>query len=322
MKSKVCCLGRPRFLGMALLIWGALGLPFSLAGQVAKASPSQDLISAVKAGNDARVKALLTSGADANFKDADGLTPLLYASYRGGASTIVILLDAGADVNGRDSLGMTPLHAAAFEGRLECIRVLLARGATTSVQDKWGHGPLFYALQNHHADAAALLQQGLPAKVPEPPPKAKRVYTDETLTNGGTIIIPEDPCCPQTQGSRDNSTTTSSQTTLSQIQAEQRIDVCRDRIRQLTLDRDALADRLADLYRQCEESMRSSAISTPTVVDPNDPRNNINSSGYTGRGSSAACSAYSAAQSQANRIQEDINRYQSEIYNLQYLVRR
>jgi ankyrin repeat protein len=322
MKSTWCRLGGPRILGNALLAWVALGLSFTLAGQAAKTSPSQDLISAVKAGDDARVKTLLKSGADTNFKDADGLTPLLYAAYRGGASTIVILLDAGADVNGRDSLGMTPLHAAAFEGRLEVIRVLLARGATTSVQDKWGHGPLFYALQNHHADAATLLQQGLPAKVPEPPPKATRKYTDETLTSGGAPIIPVDPCCPQTQGDRGASTNTSSQTTLSQVQAEQRIDVCRDRIRQLTLDRDALADRLADLYRQCEESMRSGTISTPTVVDPNDPKNNINSSGYAGRGSSAACNAYSAAQSQASRIQEDINRYQSEIYNLQYLVRR
>lgn len=311
--------------GRPILATAALALALLAAARPAvalAASPSEDLVVAVKAGDDARAKALLKSGADPNFKDADGLTPLLYAAYRGSGTTLVLLLDAGADVNGKDSLGMTALHAAAFEGRLEAIRILIARGATTSAQDKWGHGPLFYALQNHHADAAALLQRGAPAKVPEPPPKATKVYTDETLTSGGVPVVPQEgACCPQTQENPYGAKKTDPQVTLSQIQAEQRIEVCRDKIRQLTLDRDALSDRLASLYQQCEESMRATTTSTPVVVDPNDPRNGISNSGTYGRASTAACTAYYSAQSQASRIQEDINRYQSEIYNLQYLVR-
>ncbi len=42
---------------------------------------------------------LITSGAELNARDAMGMTPLMWAAYKGKRSTVVYLLERGADVN-------------------------------------------------------------------------------------------------------------------------------------------------------------------------------------------------------------------------------
>lgn len=68
----------------------------------------------------AKVRALIEAGADANFRDKEGHTPLIAALFyvRDGAERAVdpevvrLLIEAGADVNVFDPLGDTPLYYA------------------------------------------------------------------------------------------------------------------------------------------------------------------------------------------------------------------
>ena len=110
------------------------------------ASPSRaaDLgASAARAGGEALLAALverragealslLGAGADANYADANGFTPLHVASYSCGAemrSVARALLAAGADATAANVGGISPLVAACSAGDEELAGLLLARGA-------------------------------------------------------------------------------------------------------------------------------------------------------------------------------------------------
>jgi len=89
------------------------------AAAVASSSPSQptakalgeELNEAVRRGDQGKVKQLLSSGADVNFKDPSyGWTPLHNAAREGHFEIFKLLLSKGADPNGKDAMGQTPLH--------------------------------------------------------------------------------------------------------------------------------------------------------------------------------------------------------------------
>ena len=63
-----------------------------------------------------RVGELLQKGADPNFEDAFGVTPLINAALRGNLRTAVLLLDAGARVDEDGRNGCTSLTWAARNG--------------------------------------------------------------------------------------------------------------------------------------------------------------------------------------------------------------
>jgi ankyrin repeat protein len=71
---------------------------------------SRDPFEAVKSGDAGRVRELLAHDATfANTKDADGATPLHYATLGGHREVVELLLDSGADINARDDrFGATP----------------------------------------------------------------------------------------------------------------------------------------------------------------------------------------------------------------------
>jgi len=73
---------------------------------------------------------LLAKGANPNFKDSRGRTPLHHAAFHGYADNVQLLLAAGADPNARDNDGWTPLNAA-NSGRNDAhvTRTLRAAGA-------------------------------------------------------------------------------------------------------------------------------------------------------------------------------------------------
>ena len=70
-------------------------------------------------------------GADVEYRDENGWTPLNVAAYRGHADMVRYLTEeAGADVDGEDNVGWTPTFVAALNGRLEVARILVEeRGA-------------------------------------------------------------------------------------------------------------------------------------------------------------------------------------------------
>ena len=84
------------------------------AGAQADANPEWDiaLLAAASKGDLANCKALVEKGANANYVNESGSTPLIEATYGGHAEVVKYLLDKGADPNKRKKDGMTALSFA------------------------------------------------------------------------------------------------------------------------------------------------------------------------------------------------------------------
>ena len=105
---------------------------------------------AVKWGYDAWVRLLIEGGADPNCVDADGSTPLYYAT---GPQVVEYLVENGAEVDKRDGGGATPLFqtlarmsaTANLELRREYWAVaeaLVRAGAELRQANDWGRRPI------------------------------------------------------------------------------------------------------------------------------------------------------------------------------------
>ncbi|MEM1293406.1 MAG: ankyrin repeat domain-containing protein [Cyanobacteria bacterium P01_H01_bin.162] len=116
------------------------------------------LIAATLAGDAAAVGSLLDAGTDPNTVYHTN-TALTYAARDGHTDIARVLIDAGADVNWIDGEGVTPLILAAFKGHEELTKLLLAHDADTTVVDQWGRTALDYARRRGENDAIAQLIQ-------------------------------------------------------------------------------------------------------------------------------------------------------------------
>ena len=138
-------------LSLALLMLLA-GLP--LAGAQPARSP---LIDAVKAGDIEQLRALVGLGAEVNVAEADGTTPLHWATHRNDRATAAILIDAGADVDALTRYGVTALSLAATNGSTALLDLLLTAGADPNEASPEGETPLMTTARAGAPDAIRLL---------------------------------------------------------------------------------------------------------------------------------------------------------------------
>ena len=87
---------------------------------------------------------LRCSTADIDTPDANGRTPLAWATRRGDIDSIQLLLDYGAKVSVADGQGFLPIHEAST---VACARALLSQGADVTSCNAWGRTPLHQACQ-------------------------------------------------------------------------------------------------------------------------------------------------------------------------------
>lgn len=73
------------------------------------------LTHAVKVQNSAAVAALLEAGADPNFANKKGVTPISAAAHKGNTEIMRSLIDAGSNVNACNSSGSTALIQVRIE---------------------------------------------------------------------------------------------------------------------------------------------------------------------------------------------------------------
>ncbi|MGQ0732574.1 MAG: ankyrin repeat domain-containing protein [Acidobacteriota bacterium] len=107
------------------------------------------LADAVRAGDAAAVRALLTAGADVNEAQGDGLTALHWASIRGDAVLAEMLLAAGANVRATTRLGgHSALHLASEGGHARVVAALLASNADPNHRTATGATPLMLAARS------------------------------------------------------------------------------------------------------------------------------------------------------------------------------
>ncbi len=77
-----------------------------------------------------------------DYRDEDGLTPLMRAADRGYLEVVDALLDASADLELKDEDGSTALHYAAICGHAVIAGVLILAGADLEAKDGDGATPL------------------------------------------------------------------------------------------------------------------------------------------------------------------------------------
>lgn len=117
------------------------------------------LMYAAEAGHAEVVGLLLQQGANPNLGDSQyGMTALMVSAAEGHVDVVRLLLDANAMVDAKDNdLGATALMGAAEHGHAEVIAVLLARGADANAKSKKGFAALAQAATNGHLETVRLL---------------------------------------------------------------------------------------------------------------------------------------------------------------------
>jgi uncharacterized protein len=127
---------------------------------------SQQVMAATVAGDSARVRELLRSGAtpDERYPVVNGFndahTPLLVASRDGHIEIVIALLAVGADVNATEpTFGAVPLHKAVYNGHCDIAKVLIAaKGIDLNFQGATnGYTPLLDSIWHGFKDCAFLL---------------------------------------------------------------------------------------------------------------------------------------------------------------------
>jgi ankyrin repeat protein len=145
-----------------LVAAGACGAP--AWAQQAKAA----LVSAVRAGDAAAVRALMAGRPDVNAAEPDGTTPLHWAVQRGDEALVDRLLRAGARVQAATRYGVTPLYLACVNGNAAVVERLLEAGADPGAAMPDGETPLMTAARTGApAVLKALLARGADVRATE-----------------------------------------------------------------------------------------------------------------------------------------------------------
>ena len=133
-------------------------LIFILGYDPVLAGPNEDLIHAIKNGDDGGVIDAIKGGADINKQDSDlqESPPLVEAARYGFSNIIFILLKNGANPNAREYFGAVALDYAAEQGNIQAVKVLVEHGADVNAKDKYGT-PLISAVSNSHLQVVRFL---------------------------------------------------------------------------------------------------------------------------------------------------------------------
>lgn len=101
---------------------------------------------------------LISKGAEVNYA-LQGYTPLMIAAQEGYLDTALVLITSGADLEAAEENGLTSLMAAARGGHVEIVRLLLEAGANWDTRTVAGSTALDVARYFGHAEIVELLEQ-------------------------------------------------------------------------------------------------------------------------------------------------------------------
>jgi ankyrin repeat protein len=169
----------------------------AFSGLSAAQEAGKQLIEALKNDNTDIAKNLIEEGADVNFRDEHGMTPLHAAVTYQLMDIVNLLLDYNADVNGVDQDGNTPLHIAIhlyvdspFRFRYGLIAdQLIERGANVLVRDAYGSTPLQSALARGLQNTAMLILRKEGGSVINMADRSGKTPLHEAAEGGYVIIM-------------------------------------------------------------------------------------------------------------------------------------
>jgi cytohesin len=125
------------------------------------------------------VEMLLKKGANPNYRDKDGWTPLHAAAQEGNADVAELLIKHGADVNARDIHGWTPLSVAAMDGQVDVVKLLLESCADPTVRGNDGDSPLDGARKWGQGEAARVIEEFIASRLAVLGVEAPELYAGE-----------------------------------------------------------------------------------------------------------------------------------------------
>lgn len=142
---------------ISMLLVVSCGISLSYAVQAPNIT-NKTLHQAARDGDIARVKLLISNGADVNEK-VNNVTPLHRASERGHKEIVELLVQNGADVNAKGNQNWTPLHLAATWGKKDVAEILIAKGADVNAKDLDGRTPMWWAQTKRRYQIIELLKK-------------------------------------------------------------------------------------------------------------------------------------------------------------------
>ena len=89
---------------------------------------------------------LLDHGAEINFKNVEGQTPLHLVCEAGNFEIMKHLVERGANINAKDFVEFSTLHYAVIGGNPDIIKLLLDKGVDLNNQDVYGQTPIRFAV--------------------------------------------------------------------------------------------------------------------------------------------------------------------------------
>jgi ankyrin repeat protein len=108
------------------------------AAQKKQMDLNQNLMRAASDGDLIEVTTLVEKGADINFVDEYGWTPLIQASMMNQLDIVKYLVVKGANINAVAEDGTNPLQNAIIFDHVAMVKFLLARGASLDAKGKYG----------------------------------------------------------------------------------------------------------------------------------------------------------------------------------------
>ncbi|RHY68619.1 hypothetical protein DYB30_009166 [Aphanomyces astaci] len=121
---------------------------------------SAALVPAAHFGHIDVVNLLLARGADANYANQKGTTPLMRAAQEGQAAVVSALLGKDADSNAANMEGMTALMLASQRGHADIAEILISAGALVDKQTVRSTALLLAAKRGHAGAITMLLTAG------------------------------------------------------------------------------------------------------------------------------------------------------------------
>jgi ankyrin repeat protein len=103
--------------------------------------PIQEVMKRTWGHTSSVLNALIKCGADSNFKDIDGTTPLCRVSQLGDVEAIRCLVENSAQVNVQNSSGISPILRATESGNPTAVRILAEFKADVNIVNKKGIAP-------------------------------------------------------------------------------------------------------------------------------------------------------------------------------------
>lgn len=130
---------------------------------------NQQLIAAIDANKIEEVRGLIEAGANVNFANFFGQTPLYYAISRFSRdhnytaellinkAIFALLISKGANVNAKSPNGLTPLHYVVVRSDKDLVELLIKSGANIAAKTNGNKTPLHFACSARNKDIIELL---------------------------------------------------------------------------------------------------------------------------------------------------------------------